>query len=360
VGISNVSGLTIRLAQSLGLHYEAASSDPSAPQTLKSNIWYEIRLRIASPLTSIRWQIIWQDSVISITFDRTSPSTIVASGQPRHKTSGAKLTFIESMRHICKIGLDIVNQRAVARSPHHRLLYIVEHRDKILEIVQQVDEHLIDLSKCRIMRDQLEFWNFTLHRSYIMSELCRPTLRNEYGHADHRDLARNLKALCIENLSNTVEAFLGLHNVTYFATQSWAAMYRSLSSGLLLGMLGESQRSERAKGLLLRLAGVMSALQSQADLGDLSAPLTRSVTALNNMIQPRAEMVEEIGQDAPALYMQYANAAMGMPYSRPLSASPYSQVAYGDESSPYSLINSIIWGQSESPPDATPMVQLPM
>jgi hypothetical protein len=300
-----------------------------------------------------RWQIIWQDSVISITFDRTSPSTIVATAQPRHKTSSAKLSYVESMRHICKIGLDIVNQRAVARSPHHRLLYIVERRDKFLEIVQQVDDHLTDLSKCRLMREQLEFWNFNLHRSYILSELCRPTLRNEYGHADHRDLARSLKAFCIENLANTVEAFLGLHNVTFFATQSWAAMYRSLSSGLLLGMLGESQSSERAKGLLFRLAGVMSTLLSQADLGDLSAPLTRSVTALNKLIQPQAEKTEDVGQDAPAFDVQYgADPAIGMQYSGPLSASPYSQVAFGDENSPYSLINSIIWGQSESPPDA--------
>jgi hypothetical protein len=312
-------------------------------------------------LTGIRWQIIWQDSIISITFDRTSPSTIVASGQLRHKTAGTKLTFIESMRHICKIGLDIVNSRAVARSPHHRLLYIVECRDKILEIVQQVDDHLTDLSKCRLMREQLEFWNFNLHRSYILSELCRPTLRNEYDHAEHRDLARSLKAFCIENLANTVEAFLGLHNATYFATQSWAAMYRSLSSGLLLGMLGESQRSERAKSLLLRLAGVMSTLLSQANLGDMSAPLSRSVTALNKLIQPRPEKVGHIGQDAPAFDLQYgAEAAMGIPYSGPLSASPYSQVAYGDENSPLSFINSIIWGQSESPPDAAPMMPIPM
>jgi hypothetical protein len=255
------------------------------------------------------------------------------------------------MRHICKVGLDIVNQRAVARSPHHLLLYIVEVRDKILEIVQQVDDHLTDLSKCRLMREQLEFWNFNLHRSYIMSELCRPTLRTEYGRAEHRDLARSLKAFCIENLANTVEAFLGMHNVTYFATQSWAAVYRSLSSALILGILGEAHRSERAKGLLFRLAGVMSTLLLQGDLGNLSAPLTRSVTALNKLIQPRGEKADP-NQDAPAFEMLCgADAAMGMPYAGSMDASSYGQVSF-EETSPYSLINSIIWGQSsESPPE---------
>lgn len=309
----------------------------------------------ASGLTSIRWQIIWQDSLLSITFDRTSPSTNVASGQPRHKNSSTKLSYVESMRHLCKIGLDIVNQRAVARSPHHRLLYIVERRDKIMEVVQQVDDHLTGLSNCRLMKEQLEFWNFNLHRSYILSELCRPTIRNEYGHGEHQDLARTLKALCMENLANTVEAFLGLHNVTNFATQSWAAMYRSLSSGLLLGVLGESHRNERVKGLLFRLAGVMSALLSQTDLGDLSAPLTRSVTALNKLIQPPPERAKEKhGQEAHIFDMQYgADAAMEMQYSGPLAASPYAQAPYSEENSPYSLINSIIWGQ-DSPPDAVP------
>ena len=142
---------------------------------------------------------------------------------------------------------------------------------------------------------------------------------------------------------------MGLHNVTCFATQSWAGMYRSLSSGLLLGILGESQRSERTKGLLFRLAGVMSTLLSQADLGDLSAPLTRSVTALNKLIQPRVEQTEDVGQDAPAFDVQYGvDPAVGAQYSGPLGASPYAPVAYGDENSPYSLINSIIWGLRRS------------
>ena len=35
-------GLTIRLAQSLGLHCELPSSEPGAVQTVKSSIWCEI------------------------------------------------------------------------------------------------------------------------------------------------------------------------------------------------------------------------------------------------------------------------------------------------------------------------------
>jgi hypothetical protein len=205
------------------------------------------------------------------------------------------------------------------------------------------------------MREQLEYWNFNLHRSYILSELCRTTIRKEYGQAEHKELALNLKAFCIENLANTVEAFLGLHNVTNFATQSWAAMYRSLSSALLLGMLGESHRNEHINGLLLQLVGVMSALLSQRDLGDLSAPLTRSVTALNKLIQPRPERAEGYGQDPQAFEMLYGiDAGMRMHLSGSLATSPYSQASSAEEHSPYSLINTIIWGQTDSPPEVVP------
>lgn len=42
---SEYLGLTIRLAQSLGLHYDPPSSDPSAVQTTRSNIWCESSTR---------------------------------------------------------------------------------------------------------------------------------------------------------------------------------------------------------------------------------------------------------------------------------------------------------------------------
>lgn len=63
------------------------------------------------------------------------------------------------MRHLCAIGLEIVQQRAVSRPMHQRLQRIVEYRDQIQEDLAQAEDHLTDIAKCRFMRDYLEYWN---------------------------------------------------------------------------------------------------------------------------------------------------------------------------------------------------------
>ena len=209
-------------------------------------------------LTSLRWQIIWQDSLLSITFDRISPTTIVTHLQRVQVAS--KLSYIDSMRRLCKIGLDIVQQRAVSRPIQQQLLRIVEYRDQIQEDFERTEDHLQDISKCRSMRENLEFWNLYMHRSYIVSELCRPTIRRKHFHGEHKELAQFLMSLCFESLANTVEAFLGLQNITKFASQSWAAIHRSLSSALLLGILDEPAKSERFQKLVSKLVAVLREL----------------------------------------------------------------------------------------------------
>ena len=44
--LPEILGLTIRLAQSLGLHHDIPSSDPSVAQTTRSKIWYGYFLRL--------------------------------------------------------------------------------------------------------------------------------------------------------------------------------------------------------------------------------------------------------------------------------------------------------------------------
>ena len=177
-----------------------------------------------------------------MTSDRATSSTVVENG---HQESGlVNASYIDSMRCLCKIGLNINRRKAVSQPTNVQILSIADQRDKIQDIVERMADHLADAGKCHSIKEQLEFWNLFLHRSYILSELCRPAITYHHRRKEHKELAASLRETCITNLANTVEAFLGLHNITEFATQSWAAVHRSLSSALLLGILGEPARNE--------------------------------------------------------------------------------------------------------------------
>lgn len=255
------------------------------------------------------------------------------------------------MRRLCKIGLDIVQQRAISRSAQQQLLRIIEYRDHIQEDFERMEDHLKEVSKCRSMKENLEFWNLYLHRSYILSELCRPTIRKKPFHGECKELALSLISLCIESLANTVEAFLGLQNITKFASQSWAAMHRSLSSALLLGILGEPAKNERIQKLVSKLATVISDVLTGVDPSELSAPLTRSITALQKLIPQPSGIVDNRNQIALGFgdYFSFDDHAISSVAGSSTAPSPQ-QISSDEGPSPYSIINSIFWGSIDHSP----------
>lgn len=244
------------------------------------------------------------------------------------------MPYAMCMRSLCKIGLEIVNQRSTTRGSQHELLRIVQYREKIKEIMDQAADHLRDTRMCRSIRDQLEHFNWYLHRSYITSELCRPTI-NHRSHS--HDLSRSLRKACIDSLADTVEAFIGLQNITPFASQSWAAVHRSLSSALLLAILREPSRNERARNLLTKLVTVMSSINSGVNPAEYSAPITRSLEALKKLLP--AEVAQGPGPELERK-LSYDHADFEWP---PTSASP--SLSFGSsETSPYSIMDNILWG----------------
>lgn len=286
----HLAGLTTRLAQGLGLHRARPSHLSAGKAHLRSEVWCvyqngrKPRHHGLLVLTASRSRIIWQDSLLSITYDRaTSTTAITRLDGPRSFATEA-FSYAECMLQLCTIALDIVSNRATVTSAHrgHReMVHIEELRRQILAIQQQECAHLKDLAKCTSMAQHLEHWNWRMHRSYVLAELCRPMLTKR----ESRDKAtEELRNICIEALVGTVAAFLGLHNLTTFALTSWAAVYRSLSSALLLGILETSAHREETRALLDKLVTIMSSISS-ADSSEVPAPIARAVAALSRLEQ---------------------------------------------------------------------------
>jgi hypothetical protein len=335
----SLMGLTVRLSQTLGLHRMCPPSTPLHIKITRSKIW---------------WALLWQDSLLSISYDRASSTTTIDHTIPfsPHTASGTR-TYTESMYRLCKVGLDIVRERQRPQNSHDALLRITEHRNELQEIMVDAADYLKDSRRCRSMRDQLEHWALYLHISYITSELCRPAISPSTA---NNDLSKQLRKTCIDSLTNTVEAFLGLQNMTPFATRSWSSVHRSLSSALLLGILGEHYRNERARSLLANLVQVLTDITANVDPAELSAPITRSVVALQRLLSmpnprpgPPNAASEAGSQSSPTLTTFTAddlNAAFN--FEDPaFNQSPL--VGLELDSSPYALMESIVWGARKSP-----------
>jgi len=328
-------GLTVRLSQTLGLHRLCPPSTPVQTKIVRSKVW---------------WALLWQDSLLSISYDRASSTTTIDHTVPlSQNTAPGTRTYVESMYRLCKVGLDIVRERQRQQNSQDSLMRITEHRNELQEIMVDAADYLKDSRRCRSMRDQLEHWALYLHISYITSELCRPAISPSTAGLD---LSKTLRKTCIDSLTNTVEAFLGLQNMTPFATRSWASVHRSLSSALLLGIIGEHTRNERARSLLTNLVQVLSDVTANVDPAELSAPITRSVSGLQRLLSlpPVQRKTSESGsQSSPSLVNFNPDDISGALNADGSSLTQSPLLGLDLDSSPYALMESIVWGAQKTP-----------
>lgn len=278
----------------------------------------------------------WQDSLLSITYDRASSTPTISHHKSLKDLDTPRLSYIECMKILCTIGLEIVRERTHHMDFHVELARIQSHRDELSSMMDRAVLHLKDVTACRSNRDQLEFWNLYMHRSYILSELYRATMRRKGTPAE----LQNLRTICMDHLADTVDAFLGLQNVTRFATQSWAAIHRSLSSALLLGILKQPQNSERVHLLLNRLIQVMLNVNSSSDPTEVSAPISRAISALSRLNDPA---VVEGSSSQP-----HKHTLWGTQVSTDVLMHNETQSGDGDrktssDGSPYEVMEKILW-----------------
>ena len=263
-------------------------------------------------------------------------------------TGGAELSYVECMKILCKIGLDIVRERSFPMAIQRELSLIIKHRDELVVIMRQASHHLRDEKACKSMKDRLEYWNLYLHTSYVTSELHRSTLKDEKPESE---AAANLRLICVDSLADTIDAFLGLQNLCAFARTSWAAIHRALSSALLLVILKEPVETLRIRTLLERFLTLMGEINSSSGPSELPAPVSRSVAALRRLISLRTDTRADSSRPGgDAIIPAVKGQKQGKRPTRGGGESSNS-VWYVSESlvevSPYTIRDRIIWGEGD-------------
>lgn len=256
------------------------------------------------------------------------------------------------MYQLTKVGSDIVRERANPLDPKAHMKRISEQRQQIQDIIAGATAHLKDSRRCRNLHDKLQHWAYYMHMSYIQSELCRPAISPT---APRSDLAKNHKEACIEGLVNTVEAYVALQNLHSYASRSWPALHRCISSSLLLGILREHLRNEKARSLIEEFLKYLYRVTADVDPTDLAPPIKRSLHALAKLYSeaipatpaPTSTTTSSTTLDTTATDQFSFNDWNLLDSPSWLNMSPLLSVGSGD--SPYAMMDQIIWGQKQSP-----------
>jgi hypothetical protein len=303
---------------------------------------HNLQLKLIVLLTAHRHRIIWQDSLLSISFDRVSSILSIDRHSPASNMPSG--SYIECMYNLCQIGLEIVQERS-RDMRSDGVIYITETQKRLEAINYGASGHLRDVKMIKSMKDHLEHWNFQMHRSYVTSELCRSVLTSS---RKGPGAITSLRAVVLSNLLQTVNAFLSLQRINSFAKQSWAAVHRSLSSALLLCILGETKRVETTHQMISELVEVLSEMYSKLESAEVPTPISRSIAVLQKFtIVPDSEE----GQPLDLGWDDAVNIAdLSFSASRSLSSASTHGLSTESRASPYSKVNDILWGSNRELP----------
>ncbi|CZT48803.1 probable ZFR1 regulator of fumonisin biosynthesis [Rhynchosporium secalis] len=354
-------GLTCRLAQALGLHrapHEGAhASIPAGSDLPRRKLW---------------WTILWQDSLLSLSFDRSPIAVMTRCQSPLSETAlTIGFSYTEAMYTLCYNILQSVKNDSNSSPTFDQ---IIANSIEVENIRQQVVPRLRSLDLCKTLQDRLQHFAVRLHTSFVVSVFCRPALRR--GETPGMDATQKaiLADKCKANLTETVRMYLKMHSLSVIPTRSWAFTYHGLSSAVLLGILGETKTDlevRQLQGDLISALSVTAAKeQTTADVPksdrdiELSGPLSRALVALQNIydhgwvIESKAKAAQGtqvVEQDLLPFEQQDAAIAMASMQNGVLPPLDYSQqmgqVNMSDAQSldqtmhmsPMDLFDSIFW-----------------
>merc|ERR1711977_485700 len=156
------------------------------------------------------WTILWQDSLLSLSFDQSPIS-------PTALTEG--FSYTEAMYTLCFNILQSVKNDSNSSPTFDQ---IMASSAEVENIRQQVVPRLRSTDQCKTLQDRLQHFAVRLHTSFVVSVFCRPALRRGENPGMDATQKAILADKCKANLTETVRMYLKMHSLSVIPTRSWA------------------------------------------------------------------------------------------------------------------------------------------
>ncbi len=232
----------------------------------------------------------WQDSLLSLSFDRSPIATMTRCQLPLGPSALTEgFNYTEAIYQLCQKVLVSVKNDTNSQPEFNQ---IIADCIDIENIRQQVRPSLRLKEEWKTVQDRIQYYAIRLHTSFMVSVLCRPSLRRGESIGLGLSQKQLLAEKCKQNLTETVRMYLKMHSLSIIPTRSWAFTYHGLSSAVLLGILGETKTNPEVRqlqGNLISALSVTAAKEQTPNLTrsdkdiELSGPLSRALIALKNI-----------------------------------------------------------------------------
>lgn len=229
--------------------------------------------------------LIWQDTFLSLTYDR--PQSSITTNFPipvAPNTEG--LSFQEAVFTICQTILDRARLET-AGDLHDPVQSALDSRRQLEGIWDTVAPFLRDRSRCTSLQQNLERLALGVHLGYAICRFAWMYLEStkQYASVPSKEVED-----CMRQAMQAIESFLDLHRFSVSVCRSWAFVHNAVSCAITLKslerMLPENTRSEI---LLQRLIAVLEKEERESEWVDTDTnvrhfgPYSRALKALREI-----------------------------------------------------------------------------
>ncbi|EED16217.1 conserved hypothetical protein [Talaromyces stipitatus ATCC 10500] len=255
-GIAYVTfGVAQRMALTLGLHAESfVFRDPNANR--RQELW---------------WSMAWQDSHFGLSYDRPIETLAPCPQIPRAADSRpGNRGYFETMCSVISLILQLLREEILEghKISDHTIPAYKTDLDKILA---DAAPHLRSEDYCFTLKDHIQRLTLKLRSSYLVSEICRRSLKQSSIAGGKKAMAPHLCQECIESLLNTIEAFIEIHQIIPHGSRSWIHLHSAISAAFLLSVDEGAQTDPSVWAILEKLENVFCDLTSSAHISSSNA-----------------------------------------------------------------------------------------
>lgn len=210
----------------------------------------------------------WQDSHFGLSYDRPVETLAPSPQIPRPETSRpGRRGYFETMCSVISLILQLLRNEILLGSDVDDET-IPAYKTELTKILADAEPHLQSEDYCFTLKDHIERLTLKLRSSYLVSEICRRSLKQNTTNRNTAATAPRLCHECIDSLIDTIKAFIELHEIIPHGSRSWIHLHSAISSAFLLSVDEGGQSDPNVWSILRRLEKVLSALTTSLDNND--------------------------------------------------------------------------------------------
>lgn len=236
----------------------------------------------------------WQDGLFCMCFDRTPVtvvkstdafSVLVNSSQPLNYADAMyALSYLSTMRRGRNMSLTSV------QPTYDDIQYDISKMERIRS---SLVPSMSIRECCRTMQDHIERLSFSLHWSFLMGNLLRPSLSPAKWINLSPPQRQDLSLKCMEAYKAALHAYVDLVALSTVARMSWAMLHNGLAAALILAITGFSRVNHDVAELQERLFKTICEAPAEDENDDqFWGPHKRGLLALKKMHE--SQNVEQI------------------------------------------------------------------